>query len=259
METIDFSQSFLTFRIDLDKKPPQTVSHKPPYSLNNARVQLDCVCRVTEKASHTTQTYALGASCKTERVGVERNIWTEPNADFVPIFSLDQFMNIKTFSRAGVEVQRYPASLGTQSDRQSDWNANTFDDWRIDICPCSGRLLKTAAEIVDATLSNKRLVAHTIVQNERYECLIEYPVKTINANERDMIYQTDTGPILLPNMNCDPESIISQWELAYSAFNCPEWIEMIVRAPTNIAPGVNVYHYSESLRLDAENRIVCLP
>ena len=29
MQAIDFSRSFLTFRIDTLKKPPQTVSHKP--------------------------------------------------------------------------------------------------------------------------------------------------------------------------------------------------------------------------------------
>ncbi len=38
MPTIDFSRSFLTFRIDTLKKPPQTVSQQPPYSLNNARI-----------------------------------------------------------------------------------------------------------------------------------------------------------------------------------------------------------------------------
>ena len=51
MPAIDFSRSFLTFRIDTLKKPPQTVSHQPPYSLNNARIQLDCVCDVTDPVS----------------------------------------------------------------------------------------------------------------------------------------------------------------------------------------------------------------
>jgi hypothetical protein len=41
VQTINFSRSFLTFRIDALKKPVATVSHPPPYSLNNARILID--------------------------------------------------------------------------------------------------------------------------------------------------------------------------------------------------------------------------
>ena len=78
----DFSRSFLTFRLDFEKKAPATVSHRPPYSLNNARIQIECRCRLTDKRTGEMQTFVLGASCKTERVGVDHDIWTEPNADF---------------------------------------------------------------------------------------------------------------------------------------------------------------------------------
>ena len=36
--------------------------------------------------------FALGANCKTEQVGVDRDIWMEPNADFVPIMSGLRFL-----------------------------------------------------------------------------------------------------------------------------------------------------------------------
>ena len=70
MNATDFSRSFLTFRIDTEKKPPRTVSHQPPYSLNNARIQLDCRCQISDLASGQSASFVLGASCKTERVGV---------------------------------------------------------------------------------------------------------------------------------------------------------------------------------------------
>src|SRR6266568_1784724 len=72
---------------------------------------------------------------------------------------------------------------------------------------------------------------------------IGYPVKTINANERDGVYQTDTGPVLLPDLSRDPEDLIAGLELAFSAFNNPRWTEFIVRAKTPVADGVEVYHY----------------
>ena len=99
LSTVDFSRSFLTFRIDTLNKPPVTASHQPPYSLNNARIQLECRCQIEEKASGNSQAFVLGASCKTERVGVERDIWTEPNADFAPIFSDNGYLNLKSFGR----------------------------------------------------------------------------------------------------------------------------------------------------------------
>src|SRR6516164_7173334 len=117
MQTIDFGRSFFTFRIDTLKKPPQTVSHKPPFTLNNARIPVECVCEIQEKQSGITQTFLLGANCKTERVGVEADIFTQPNADFVPIVSPDEFLFLKTFDRADKAVPFFPATLGLQPER----------------------------------------------------------------------------------------------------------------------------------------------
>lgn len=257
MKAIDFSRSFFTFRIDTEKKPPKTASHRPPFSLNNARIQVECRCVVTEKESGQSQSFVLGASCKTERVGVERDIWTEPNSDFAPIFSDDGFMHIKTYARAGVEVELYPPGSGKQSERQSGKIADMFDDVRIDIVERDCELLASKHEIVRATLANHPMVARTNIETDRYRALIEYPIKTMNANERDMIYQTDTGPILLPDLECEPEQMLERLEFAYCAFNCPQWIEMIVRAPTEVDPDVSVYHYSRSVRFDAKNEVLC--
>ena len=256
--TTDFSRSFVTFRIDADKTPPKTVSHKPPFSLNNARIQVECRCRIEEKANSKTQEFVLGASCKTERVGVERDVWTEPNADFAPIFSDEHFMSLKTFSRADVEVDLYPPGSGKQSIRQTGLIADTFDSVRIDLVQSEGELLTSPEAIVEATLANHRLVARSTIATDRYSAVIEYPVKTMNANERDWVYQTDTGPILFPDLSVEPESLLEHLELAFAAFNCPDWIELIVRVPTQVAEDVSVFHYDRSVRLDAKNEVVRL-
>ena len=254
--TVDFARSFLTFRIDVEKRPPKTVSHKPPFSLNNARIQLECRCNILDKASGVSRRFVLGASCKTERVGVEHDIWTEPNADFVPIFSAEGFLNLKTYARAGTEVELYPPGSGTQTDRQTGLHRDVFDDTRIDIAERPGELLDSAAAIVQATLDNVPLNARTRIETERFEAVIEYPIKTMNANERDTIYQTDTGPILLPDFTRDADAMLPGFELAFAAFNCPNWIELLVRCETPASDDVNVYHYSQPVRFDAENRVI---
>jgi len=52
MKTIDFARSSLTFRIDTLKKPSQTVRHKPPFTLNDARIPIECRGEITAKETN---------------------------------------------------------------------------------------------------------------------------------------------------------------------------------------------------------------
>jgi hypothetical protein len=258
MKTIDFARSFLTFRIDAAKKEPITVSHKTPFSLNNARISIECRCEITDKQTRQSEEFVLGANCKAEQVGVERDIWHQPNADFVPIFSRDRFLTLKTYDRADRKVMLYPPSRGEQPHRLTGRTAEAFDSVRIDLCHCEGTTLETADQIVDAVLENRRLVARTEIENENYVALIEYPIKTMNANERDKIYQPDTGPVILPDLSRKSEDMISGLELAFVAFNTPNWAEFLVRVATPIAEGISVFHYARSVRCDTRNEVVRL-
>lgn len=258
MQTVDFARSFLTFRNDYLKRPAPTASHKPPSSLNNARILLDCICEITDKETGAAQTFVAGASCKTEQVGVERDIWLHPNADFIPIFSHGQFLIVKTYDVANKGVPFYPPSRGMQPERQVGKVAEAFDSVRLDVRRVDGELLDTAAAIVEATLDpgGPPLVGRTVIESGRYTAALEYPVKTMNASERDFIYQTDTGPVLLPDFTREPNDLIVGLELAFVAFNCPDWAEFIVRAPTPVGEGIEVNHYSKSVRYDTQNQVI---
>ena len=257
-EAIDFARSFLWWRTDALEKPALTQTSKPPFTLNNARVPLDCLCRIEDKVSDAVQFFALGASCKTERVGVDADIWIEPNADFIPVMSGTRFRALKTYHRAGIELPLEPPSLGYQPERQEVAIAEAFSSARFDVHYAEGRLLENAKERVEAVLDNEILVARTAYQDERYRVLLEYPVKTVNANERDWVFQPDTGPVLLPDLSRAPEDLLSGMEVAYIAFNQVDWAEVVVRLPTPVADGVQVYHYSRAARIDCANEVVSL-
>ena len=260
MRVLEFARSSVTFRIDLDRIPPKTLTHKAPFQLNNARVLLDSRLRVTEKASGTVHTFAQGASCKTERVGAPVDLWLEPNGDFVPIFSDTSFLTIKSFARAGTEADFYPPGSGTQSDRQTGQIDDVFDRVHLDLVEREAEPLDTPTQIVHAVLANEPLVAINRIENKRYVAELEYPVKTINANERDWIYQTDTGPFLYPDLNAQPADLLTGLELAFGAFNAPDWAEFIVRTRTAVGNGIEVYHFSKSLHLDGvQNTLYRLP
>lgn len=256
MEVLDFSRSFFTFRVDTLKKPPKTTSHKPPSTLNNARIQIDCRCQIKEMGTGKVHEFLLGANCKTERVGVDRDIWLDPNADFVPIFSREKFMQVKTYARADNSAMLYPPSLGVQAERQVWVVAEAFDSLRIDLKTCEGEVLERPDQIVESTLANERQVARTEIETERYLATIDYPVKTMNVSERDGIYQTDTGPVLLPDLSREPGDLIEGFELAFSAFNSPAWTEFIVRTKQAIAKEISVYHYCKPVRRDCRNQVI---
>ena len=175
---------------------------------------------------------------------------------FVPIFSERQFLFLKTFDHADKGVKLYPPSLGVQAERQTGLVEEALDSLKIHLPYEEAKVLELPADIVAAVLANQRLAAQTKINDERYETTIVYPIKTMNASERDNIYQTDTGPVLLPDLSREPDELITGFELAFSAFNSPYWIEFISRAKTPVAEGIFVYHYSQPSRRNAENRII---
>lgn len=258
MEIINFPRSSLTFRIDRQVQPPKTVSHKPPLSLNNARIPLDCHCRITEKKTLVAQEFVLGVNCKTERVGADSELFTEPNGDFVPICSEHHWMALKAYDRAAKGIMLYPPELGPQPERQIEAVEETFDSLRIDVVHTQGQILKNPRSIVDSVLCNRPLNALTHIDSDRYAAVIEYPIKTINANERDVVYQPDTGPVLFPDLLRDSNDLIGGLELAFVAFNSESWAEFILRVPTPITEQISVYHYSKKMRLDVRNEIIGL-
>jgi hypothetical protein len=250
LKVLEFARSTILFRIDLDVLPPKTLSHKPPFAMNNARIQIDSICRITERDGGPRRTFVLGGDCKTERVGAERDLFLEPNADFIPIFGDDTFMHIKTFARAGTHAQAYPPGSGEQSDRLTAPIAETFVDAHLDLVEADGEQLADGKAIVDAILANDLIVGVHRLSTERYEVEIEYPARTINANERDIVYQTDTGPILWPDLEREPADLLPGLQLAFTAANAPDWAQIIVRERTPIAEGVDVYHYARSIRVE---------
>jgi hypothetical protein len=255
----DFARSSLIFRIDTEIKPPITASHQPPFSLNNARILLESACWITDSRDGRILRIVEGASCKTERVGVPKDIWMMPNADFIPVATDERILVLKTYARQGDSIPLWPAGRGQQNEIQEESVADAYVRFSIDMTEVEGELLSDAHAIVNASLAADRLVARTTITEGPYTAVIEYPVKTINANERHGVYQTDTGPHLLPDLTRTPDKLLSGMRLAFSAFNSPDWIECIVRVPTNVTDDIRVWHYSESVHLAAKNEMYRIP
>jgi hypothetical protein len=259
IQITDFGKSCVRWRIDTTKKPVKTASHELPMTLNNVRALLDARAVITEKASGRVYDYVLDASCKTERVRIPRDIWTEPNADMCMIAGRDEFMIYKRWDKTDKGVMLHPASLGPQPERQVDDPAECFDAFSVDIVLREGRVLKNTGEILKTLFSDAPVVAQTEYEEAGYRVLLEYPVKTVNFSEREHYYQVDTGPVLLPVFEGSHGSPLEACRLAYVAHNCPEWAEFIVCVPTPLTDKLKVHHYSRSIRIEGTcNRMIAV-
>jgi hypothetical protein len=255
-QVCDFSRSFYVWEVDAASKPSPTVSHKPPFTVNRVRVPLECLCTIAE-SDGTLQEYVLGAACKSERVNVPRDMWTEPNADFHPVASATRYLRIKSWDRCGKGVLRFPPSLGTQPERQTGPASEAFTVHRIEIRRRPARALRTTKEIIAAVNDGRPLVAQSEYDLEDgRRVTLEYPIKTINVSERDGYYQVDTGPVLVPTANGRVDDPIETLRLAYVAHNAPDWCEFIVNVPTPLTPGIAVNHYSRPLGVAASNTLL---
>ena len=95
-----------------------TITHIPPHPKNIARIPIVARCVITDPSGEETG-YVLGGNCKTERVGVDRDIWVMPNADFNPIYSSkEQFLIIKHWERNNLAVAHEIKKGAAQLDRQ---------------------------------------------------------------------------------------------------------------------------------------------
>ena len=264
MLTYDFSSSFVTFRVDIGSQQAITLSHKPPTMVNNARIQIECICNLVQLKTGNSQTFVLGASCKTERVGAKEKLWLRPNGDFCLIASPHDFLVIKSWQQRDIRIRRFPESLGFQVERQVGPVREAWTSFRMDIKQIEGRALRSFDEIRDATFDNIALTACTEYQDGDYLVQLFYPVKTFNVSEVDGVYQTDTGPIMLPNLSHQESdtnaSIVDCFELAYSAFNCPEWTEFIINCPVPLSETICVDHYARERRIENTiNTLIAMP
>ena len=257
-EICDFSRSFIRWGIDTLVNTPITVSHQPPHTLNKVRVPAECFAQARHRETGETLSVLLGAACKTERVGVDKDIWTDPNADFFPIGSEEEILIIKKWDRCDKGIMRYPESLGLQPERQIEKAADAYTHYKVEIEKCHGAVIVDIEHMIDILESDQPMVSRTSIAAQNYDLVLEYPVKTVNWSPREKYYQVDTGPVLLPDLTVTFSEVHASFQVAYVAHTKSDWAEFLVRDRNRLSEEIEVYHYSKSLRIDCQNSMIAV-
>ena len=236
MQTCDFSRSFVTF---VTKN-----------RTNNARIQVESRCEIFNQETGETETYYLVASCKGEDTYGKGRLFLVPSYDFCMIYSSKDFMIIRTHGNAELNN----ITIGD--------NQGYFLDVHFHIKMVEADTINENNEIVKATLDNYQLNGRTEITDDsgKIRAIIEFPIKTMNVNDQVIMYQVDTGPILLPNFESKKDRMVARFDLAYVAYNRTDEAYFAILEPTPIkenSPDM-VSHYSRVFRSDAKNSILFL-
>jgi len=235
MKSCDFSRSFVTFTIEGRG--------------NNARIQVEARCVVKDAEALTSEEFFLVASCKSEDTYGDGVLFTEPNYDFCVIFSEED----SRIFRVGFPFDETKSTIHTNEER--------FEGVSFQIRMADAEVLATNEAIVKATFAGKVINGRTEIADPtgRYRAMIEFPVKTMNVNDIDSLYQTDTGPILVPDFEKKTDRTIERFALAFVAYNQPGEAYFILQEPVpGQAKDAAVADYSRIVRMDARNSIVAL-
>ena len=117
-------------------------------------------------------------------------------------------------------------------------------------------------QVADAILGTQPIISHLEYSDGEFDVSIDQPVKTINLAERDQLFQTDTGPIILPDLSAQrlaqAEQEIDVFDLAYSAWSEPDWADFIIRSPLKLDEEISVNHFTETRHISPTRNMLLL-
>ncbi len=212
---------------------------------NEVRFWVESRTRIIDEASGQSEDYVQVGSCKSEHTFAKKNLLHDDNYDFLPVFGPEWSV-----------VYRRHAYLhdGYREIRRSEewWNGQQY---RL-IVGSDVEELTSDAAVREATYDSVPIVAQTQVRNEKtgLQAIMEYPVKTMNTNRANDIYQVDTGPVAFPDLSQHRARHIDALSLAFVVFNAPHFADFVLEVPTHVGDE-QAYHYSKLVSLAAINRL----
>jgi len=217
---------------------------------NNARIQVEARCNLLNQKTGESEDYYLVASCKGEDTYGEGCLFLVPSYDFCMVYSSKDFMIIRTHANA----ERDNITVGD--------NRGHFLDVHFHIRMVDAEVLEGAEAIVQAALANHILNGRTEITDEagQYRAMLEFPIKTMNVNDISVMYQVDTGPIILPDFTSSKERMVENFQLAFVAYNRFDEAYFVIQEPTPVSVGSSekVSHYSRVVRANASNAVIAL-
>jgi hypothetical protein len=196
--------------------------------------------------------YYQCASCKSEDTFATKDLFQADNFDFLPIFGPELGV---IFRRKAWLNPNYK----TIKPANEMWEGALYDGVRYPpvVLDLDEYSLEEPQAIANATHAYAPIVAQVEIRNDqtRQRVILEHPVKTMNINREQGMFQTDTGPLAFIDLTERVERAVDAMSLAFCAFNARHFADFVVEEPTQLEGGAKVYHYSRRVSLPSVNRL----
>lgn len=224
---------------------------------NAVRLWIESRTTIIDTITGKSIEYLQCGSCKSEDTfgaNGTKHLFFEDNYDFLPIFGGDQVLVFRRHVdiRDSYRIIRSTAQM---------WGSNPVIR---KVYPPVITELATWEQMRDATAAGIPIVTTTEIENTDtgLKAIIECPCKTMNISHVKKMYQTDNGPVALPDLSKRYDPQISSLSLAFIAFNKADAADFVVEAPTPVKVNGNevikVHHYSRLLSFPAKNKVLAL-
>lgn len=221
---IDFGRSYFTWK----SKPMQ----RDPYykfaggfvgregAVHRVRIQLEAACTLTnDKTGHKEELFLL-CPCRTEFTIVKDNLFQIPNGEFRPVFGRE--FSVPISSRPSNEPEKLKRS------KLSD----QFADYSIEARSIAGaKELTTHDQVIQATMADDLMNGRTTYHDAKrgVTVTLEYPIKLINLQQKEKLFQVCMGPVPLPDLASWDGVCVDRVFLAELAFSEFDYMEFALR------------------------------
>jgi len=187
--------------------------------VRDVRILYAAKCDITNHTTGQVEELFLLQPCLGE--------WTIPKRDFF-IMPSNEFQVIYTRTHS-IPIAKRPSNEAEVKKPQplSKFAATRFTTRTY---PRLTRLA-TTKEVIGATVANTPMNGRTIYRDDirGYTVLLEYPVRTMTVSAEQDLFQVNTGPVPLPDINTWDGIRPGRAFLAYVAFSQFDFAEFILR------------------------------
>ena len=218
---------------------------------NSVRFWIESRTILYDDNDDTTLVIYQCGSCKGEHTFAKQDLLIQDNYDFMPIYGGEDMLLLRRHAQAR-DTYREVRKVGT------GWGDPIM---RLHYGTTVNEL-RTFEEIRDVTATDTPLAAQTEITNKEsgLRCLMEYPIKTMNINIDESIWQVDTGPVAFPDLTKQFDPPVASIRLAFAVFNAAHFCDFVIEQPTSIVRDeqdlCKVYHYSDPVSFPATNRVL---
>ena len=116
--------------------------------------------------------------------------------------------------------------------------------------------VSTKDNLKQCILENKTLNAEITFEEGEYTYELQFPVKHINYSSSKEMFQVETGPVAMIDLELKNEDLISNSSLAYVAFNNYNEADFLFYSLETLKSGEKIRHFNKQQHLNCKIKLI---